>query len=392
MEGVTQHVDKTSEKCESIRYSRGKLQLLDQLLLPTEIKYVDINNAEEGWSAVRTMKVRGAPALAIAAVLSLAVEAVRALNDGSVGTKYKTPQDAVNFLKSKLDYLQTSRPTAVNLFEATNRLTQVVTQKAEQLGLNDQDSTKVTQVLELYVTEAELMLSVDIETNRFMSDHGAKFLIDLVGDRPLRMLTHCNTGSLATAGYGTALGVIRSLNEKGRLKEAYCTETRPYNQGARLTAFELVTDKIPGSTLVTDSMVAALMNRRGIDAVVVGADRVVANGDTANKVGTFQIAIVAKHHNVPFFVVAPTTTLDVETETGEEITIEERPGTEMTSLNGHQLAPEGIKVWNPAFDVTPHRLITGIVTEKGVIRPQEDGRFDVRAFLKEHGIEPVKRK
>jgi len=239
----------------------------------------------------------------------------------------------------------------------------------------------VREVVEVYLKEAEAMLAIDIQTNKQMGAHGANYLIGLVKERPLKMLTHCNTGSLATAGYGTALGVIRALTEQGKLERAFCTETRPYNQGARLTAFELVKDNIPGATLVTDSMVAALMKNKLVDAVVVGADRVVANGDTANKVGTYQIAIVAKFHGIPFFVVAPTTTLDCATPSGDKITIEERPRVELVTLNGMKLAPDGIGVWNPAFDVTPHELITGIVTERGVILPNDQGIFDVPHFL-----------
>lgn len=215
----------------------------------------------------------------------------------------------------------------------------------------------------------EFMLEKDISDNKAIGENGARAILgpgDGTGN--IRVLTHCNTGSLATAGYGTALGVIRSLYAAGRLEHVYCTETRPYNQGARLTAYELVHDKIP-CTLVVDSMVAALMRVKRIHAVVVGADRVVANGDTANKIGTYQIAVLAKYHNVPFYVAAPFTSIDMSIPTGDCIVIEERPHREMTHVGEHRIAAPGVSCWNPAFDVTPACLITAIITERGVFRP-----------------------
>lgn len=215
------------------------------------------------------------------------------------------------------------------------------------------------------------MLQKDIEDNEAIGKEGANDILSkIAGDGLVRILTHCNTGSLATAGYGTALGVVRTLHKLGRLEQVYCTETRPYNQGARLTAYELVHDKIP-STLIVDSMVAALMKQRNISAVVVGADRVAANGDTANKIGTYQIAVLAKHHGVPFYVAAPFTSIDVNIASGEHIVIEERPDREMTHVGDHRIAAKGITCWNPAFDVTPASLIEAIVTERGVFKPRE---------------------
>lgn len=215
------------------------------------------------------------------------------------------------------------------------------------------------------------MLEKDIGDNKSIGNFGAQEILSGVsGDSLVRILTHCNTGSLATAGYGTALGVIRRLHELKRLEHVYCTETRPYNQGARLTAYELVHDKIP-ATLIVDSMVAALMKHRNISAVVVGADRVASNGDTANKIGTYQIAVLAKYHGVPFYVAAPFTSIDMKVVSGDHIVIEERPDHEMTHVGEHRIAAKGISCWNPAFDVTPASLIAGIITEKGVFRPQE---------------------
>nr|CAG4644900.1 EOG090X08IP [Leptodora kindtii] len=262
---------------QAIRYDNGKLDILDQLQLPQQCIYIDITSVEDAWRAIRQMKVRGAPAIAIVGCLSLAVE------------------------------LHNNHPN----------------------------------------TKTELLEHVS-------SRH------------KLRVLTHCNTGSLATAGYGTALGVIRKLQEKGLLEHVYCTETRPYNQGSRLTAFELVYEKIP-ATLICDSMAAAAMQRFSIDVVIVGADRVAANGDTANKIGTYQLAVVAQCHSVPFYVAAPSSSIDMNLESGEQICIEERDETEITHSVGVRIAADGIRCWNPAFDVTPARLITGgIVTEKGV--------------------------
>ena len=218
-------------------------------------------------------------------------------------------------------------------------------------------------------------LEFDRQTNKRIGDHGREHIVQhafTVNHRTkVNVLTHCNTGSLATAGYGTALGVIRSLNEEGVLERAYCTETRPYNQGARLTAWELFTDQIP-STLICDNMVASLIASRNIDAVVVGADRVVANGDTANKIGTFQIAILCKHFGIPFYVASPISTLDLTISDGSKIPIEERPASEMRFVGNVQIAPAEMHCWNPSFDVTPAELITGgIITEEGVIQPDQ---------------------
>jgi S-methyl-5-thioribose-1-phosphate isomerase len=226
------------------------------------------------------------------------------------------------------------------------------------------------------------MLEKDLADNRAIGAFGAEIFKGAPA-RSLRLLTHCNTGSLATVGYGTALGVIRALQERQQLVHAYATETRPYNQGARLTAFELAFEKIP-STLITDSMVSFLMSREKIDAVVVGADRVVANGDTANKVGTYQLAIAAQYHGVPFYVAAPLTSIDTSLTDGSQIHIEERPAHELTHIFGQRIAAEGIGVWNPSFDVTPAKLISGIITEHGVVhRNKTTGRIDVASFVKE---------
>ncbi|XP_017807746.2 methylthioribose-1-phosphate isomerase isoform X2 [Papio anubis] len=316
---------------EAIRYSRGSLQILDQLLLPQQSRYEAVGSVRQAWEAIRAMKVRGAPAIALVGCLSLAVE----LQAGAGGPGLAA---LVAFVRDKLSFLVTARPTAVNMARAARDLADAAAREAEREGateeaVRERRETEVCEHWEEHTRQRELPLR-----------------------RPLG---------------GTVLGVIRSLHSLGRLEHAFCTETRPYNQGARLTAFELVYEQIP-ATLIADSMVAAAMAHRGVSAVVVGADRVVANGDTANKVGTYQLAIVAKHHGIPFYVAAPSSSCDLRLETGKEIIIEERPAQELTDVNGVRIAAPGIGVWNPAFDVTPHDLITGgIITELGVFAPEE---------------------
>jgi methylthioribose-1-phosphate isomerase len=266
---------------QAIKYSRGSLLVLDQLQLPYTTHFDPITTSTQGWHAIKSMRTRGAPAIAIVAALSLAVELTH-------GTISSAPEEVAAFIVEKLEYLVTSRPTAVNLADAAKKLEAVV-EKAKKVEGATGDSVR-----DAYVAAAERMLEDDVRDNRGIGDYGAKWIVEHAGGKngPVSVLTHCNTGSLATAGYGTALGVIRSLHEKGNLKHAFCTETRPYNQGSRLTAYELVHDHIP-ATLITDSMAAALMKLKGeserVAAVVVGADRVAANGDTANKIGTYAL-------------------------------------------------------------------------------------------------------
>jgi len=372
---------------KAIIYERGSLQVLDQLQLPHRERYDQVKNAEDAWHSIQTMRVRGAPAIAIVAALGLAVEVQ------NPETVLDTAHATEALISEKLDYLVTSRPTAVNLSGAATLLKNVV-HKAS----NHSEATGES-VRKAYVEAAEEMLINDVSDNEAIGKNGADWILHnsaRAKNGPVSIITHCNTGSLATAGYGTALGVIRSVHFAGSLKHAFCTETRPYNQGSRLTAFELVHDKIP-ATLVTDSMAAALMRLKGesenIAAIVVGADRVAANGDTANKIGTYALAVLAKHHGVKFLVAAPRTTIDLNTPSGEAIKIEERPGVEMTRIRGPRvvgsgididgepetvsIAANGIGIWNPAFDVTPAELIDGIVTEVGVVEKNKDGVFDL---------------
>jgi len=362
-----------SQKLEAIRYSQGQLTVLDQLKLPHETQFFQIETAREGAEAIISMQVRGAPAIAVTAALSLAVEIPTLAKDTASMSGF------VAAVEERLSILAASRPTAVNLFQAISQMKHIISHAKKTL----QDNSDAVNVLsKSLIAYAEGMLAKDLADNRAIGSFGAD-LFNSALPKSLRILTHCNTGSLATVGYGTALGVIRALHERGQLARAFATETRPYNQGARLTAFELVFEEIP-STLIADSMVSFLMAKEKIDGVVVGADRVVANGDTANKVGTYQIAIAARHHGVPFYVAAPLTSIDTALKTGQEIKIEERPAQELTHIFGQRIAAQGIGVWNPSFDVTPANLISGIITECGVILPgPSDGKFDVETFVQE---------
>ncbi|KAB2570068.1 Initiation factor 2B-related protein [Lasiodiplodia theobromae] len=372
---------------QAIKYERGSLQILDQLRLPHEEVYDEARSAQDAWHAIKEMRTRGAPAIAIVAALGLAVELEIIASKNELSS---VAEEVKAFIEEKLDYLVTSRPTAVNLADAARKLRKTVGAAAAA------QSASGTSVKDAYVQAAEKMLVDDVSDNESIGKHGAEWIVkntEAGKSGQVSVITHCNTGSLATAGYGTALGVIRSLRANGALKRAFCTETRPYNQGSRLTAFELVHDKIP-ATLVTDSMAAALLRLKGeperIAAIVVGADRVAANGDTANKIGTYSLAVNAKHHGVKFLVAAPRTTIDLHTKTGQEIVIEERPGKEMTLVKGPRfdgtaldlnvvetvsIAANGIDVWNPAFDVTPAELIDGVITEVGVLEKNSDGTF-----------------
>lgn len=359
---------------ESLQYTRGSLSILDQLLLPHESTYVPIHNVVDTWNVIRSMQVRGAPLIAITAALGLAVEVEVKKNE------FENIHDLKSYLIEKMHYLRISRPTAVNLFTAMDDLSALVTKVSEQSNIT------VLELAHTYIEAAEKIYHDDVKTNKLMGMHGANRILEIVNREKVRVLTICNTGSLATAGFGTALGVVRSLHALGRLEHIYACETRPYNQGARLTAYEIVQDELPG-TLIADSMASALMSTKGVDCVIVGADRVASNGDTANKVGTYQLAIAAKYHNIPFFSAVPTTSLDLKMSSGIEIEIEERPASELTTILGKRIAPEGINVWNPGFDVTPCSLIKGIITEIGVIEASKDsldGVIHIADYIKSY--------
>ncbi|CAG8654195.1 2340_t:CDS:2 [Paraglomus brasilianum] len=348
------------------------LKILNQLLLPHETTFTSINSIEDGHTAIKTMQVRGAPAIGIVAALTLAVDLVRKHKD----SYFRTPDDILSDVKKSLDFLRTARPTAVNLFRTVDDLSVLVEERTKK-----KDS--IDDIIEAVVRTGKQMLRDDQKVNTAIGSCGADYIYDSVNrhEKKMKILTHCNTGSLATGGYGTALGIIRSLYFKGHLMHAYFTETRPYNQGARLTAYELLSDDIP-STMICDSMAAALMSKTEIDAIVLGADRVARNGDTANKIGTCQLAIVAKYYGVKFIVAAPTSSIDLNTLSGKEIIIEERSGEEVVKVAGLRedngeygkvlTTPRNVNVWNPSFDVTPATLITAIVTEYGIITKNPD--------------------
>ncbi|KAI9249492.1 Methylthioribose-1-phosphate isomerase [Phascolomyces articulosus] len=368
---------------EAIQYTRGNLRILNQLALPHETIFEPVLNVQDGHAAIKTMKTRGAPAIAIVAALSLAVDAHARLEKN----EFKSVDEAKDFLLSSLEYLKTSRPTAVNLFDTAGKFATLINKLVQNGAQEPKD------LVMPIVEAAEQMLVDDVQDNKNIGKHGAEYIVNHVRDKSnISVLTHCNTGSLATAGWGTALGIVRDLHRNDQLKHAFCTETRPYNQGSRLTAYELVYESIP-STLICDSMASALLRLNpSVQAIIVGADRVAANGDTANKIGTYQLAITAKHHGILFIVAAPSTSIDLSMQSGKEIVIEERPANELVTTTGVLLdnnqsttvrtAAQGINVWNPSFDVTPCELISAIVTEKGVaVKQPGQTEFDLKAFL-----------
>ena len=333
---------------DTIRWDGDAVSLLDQRILPTREEYLSCRNAEEVAAAIKDMVVRGAPAIGVTAAMGIALGLKLASQSSSQDEKtLRASMDQV------CELMRVTRPTAVNLFWAIERM------KSRFEELIPEGSARLVEGLE---QEAIEILNEDIAINRRMGKHGA----DLVPDGA-RILTHCNAGALATAGYGTALGVVRAAVESGKKVEVYADETRPRLQGARLTTWELAKDGIP-VTLITDNMVGYLMAKKKIDLVVVGSDRIAANGDVANKIGTYSVAVLAREHGIPFYAVAPTSTFDLSIPSGEQIPIEQRNPEEITHIEGVQIAPDGIGVENPAFDVTPNRYVTAIVCENGVAR------------------------
>jgi methylthioribose-1-phosphate isomerase len=318
--------------------------MIDQRRLPHEETYLRCRDAHEVAEAIRNMAIRGAPAIGVAAAMGLAlgVRLVAAASEVAVRAAFDRAAEE----------LAGTRPTAVNLFWAIDRMRRCLESRLGRGGLEA-----------ALLSEALAIEREDLEACRRIGDLGAELL-----PARARILTHCNAGALATAGYGTALGVVRSAARQGRLEHVFADETRPFLQGARLTAWELTRDGIP-VTLITDGMGGHLMARGEVNAVVVGADRIAANGDVANKIGTFPLAVLAHAHSIPFIVAAPVSTIDLETRSGDGIPIEERPAAEVTHCGGARIAPEGVAVRNPAFDVTPARYVTAIVCERGVARP-----------------------
>src|SRR5215510_4957136 len=325
----------------------GVIVMIDQRKLPAQEIYVRCKTAAEVAKAIRTMVIRGAPAIGVAAAMGIAIGMRKSKATG-------TQKFAAEF-QNICEMMAATRPTAVNLFWAIDRMKRTFAAAA-------QAGDSVDQIKDRLDREAELIHDEDVASCRAMGAFGAE-----VVPADARVLTHCNAGALATAGYGTALGVIRGAVEKGKRVAVFADETRPFLQGARLTAWELVRDGID-TTVITDNMSGALMRQGKVDLVVVGADRIAANGDTANKIGTYTVAVLAREHRVPFYVAAPLSTIDLETPDGDHIPIEERAAKEVTHVAGSQLAPDGAQIWNPAFDVTPHHLIAGIITERGIFR------------------------
>lgn len=326
---------------KTIEWKNNKVVMVDQLLLPGEEVYREYTTAEEVAVAIETMVIRGAPAIGVAAAMGIALGMLPVASDPET-----------NFRKI-CDRMSKTRPTAVNLFWAIERM------KKRFAELRD---LPLDQIKAALVLEAQKVMIEDIEANKHMGNYGNE-----VVPQNARILTHCNAGALATAGYGTALGVIRSAVEHGKNVHVFADETRPYLQGARLTAWELHKDNIP-VTLITDSMAGWFMRKKNVDLVIVGADRIAANGDVANKIGTYSVAVLAKANGVPFYVAAPLSTIDLSLSGGELIPIEERSAREVVEINGKRMAPEGIEVRHPAFDVTPNDLVTAIITERGIAR------------------------
>lgn len=331
---------------ETLRWRNGRLEMIDQRLLPDDVRFVAFDRAAEVADGIRDMIVRGAPAIGCAAAYGVALEALHL--QGCQSREFDAGMDTA------IQVLAASRPTAVNLFWALERMKVVLSASAVE-GVNSQ--TRASRLLD----EAHSILAADIAANKAMGSHGARLL-----DDGARVLTHCNAGALATGGHGTALGVIRSAIASGKQISVIANETRPFLQGARLTAWELEQDGIP-VTLIADNAAGHLMSRGEIDAVIVGADRVAANGDVANKIGTYTVAVLAQRHGIPFYVAAPVSTIDPSIANGTMIPIEERDADEVRGYRDQRWASAGVNVRNPVFDVTPAELVTAIITERGIV-------------------------
>lgn len=331
-------------KIETLRWCNNRLEMIDQRILPAAFEYLSYYSAASVAEGIRSMVVRGAPAIGVAAAYGVALEALRL-------QEMAAPDFTAN-IETGFAVLAASRPTAVNLFWALQRMRKVWERDSEHTP---------QQIAQRLLAEAHEILAEDIRINKAMGAHGAALLKD-----GARVLTHCNAGALATAGWGTALGVLRSAVESGKKISVIADETRPFLQGARLTAWEMVQENIP-VTLITDNMAGYMMAQGEVDAVVVGTDRVAANGDLANKIGTYMVAVLAKRHNIPFYVACPLSTIDLNMATGKDIPIEERCVDEVKGFRDYHWAMGGVNIRNPSFDVTPVELVTGLITELGVV-------------------------
>jgi len=324
----------------------GFVRLIDQTLLPTELRYLDCHDVQTLWEAIKLLRVRGAPAIGVAGAMGVML--------GVRGSAARSFDELRADLKTAANYLRSSRPTAVNLFWAIDRMERTA---------DEHRTLSVPQLVERLLAEAQAIVDEDRQMCRAIGRFGA----ELIGDGD-GVLTHCNAGGLATSDYGTALACMFSAHEQGKSFHVFVDETRPLLQGARLTAWELIEHGID-ATLICDNMAASVMKQGRVKLVITGADRIAANGDTANKIGTYGVAVLARAHNIPFYVAAPSSTFDLSIPNGDTIPIEERDPREVTHGFGRQTAPAGVNVFNPAFDVTPAELVHAIVTEKGVIRP-----------------------
>jgi methylthioribose-1-phosphate isomerase len=329
----------------TLEWTQSGVVFIDQTKLPTEEVYVTCSTDEQVADAIRNMIVRGAPAIGVAAAMGIAL--------GIKNSQAKNVADLKKELVRICENMGQTRPTAVNLFWAIRRMTE----KFESLS-----ARTIPQIQQTLIEEAQRMHAEDIAANQAMGRHGATLMPATGG-----VLTHCNAGALATAGYGTALGVIRAAVEAGKKIHVYADETRPFLQGSRLTAWELMKDGIP-TTVISDNMAGVMMQQGRIGAIVVGADRIAANGDVANKVGTYTVAVLAKENSIPFYVAAPLSTVDLQASDGSKIPIEQRNKREVSHIAGKQMVPDGVQIENPAFDVTPSKYVTAIITERGIAR------------------------
>lgn len=352
---------------QTLEWTDSGVRFIDQTKLPTEEVYVLAKTYQEVADVIRNMIVRGAPAIGVAAAMGVAI--------GVQNSRAENVGDLKRDLDQICDVIGKTRPTAVNLFWAIRRMQE----KFETLRVRP-----IPQIKQAMIEEARRMHAEDIAINQAMGRHGAALMPASGG-----VLTHCNAGALATAGYGTALGVIRAAVEAGKKIHVYADETRPFLQGSRLTAWELVKDGIP-TTVISDNMSGAMMRQGKVGAVIVGADRIAANGDVANKIGTYTVAVLAKEHGIPFYVAAPISTVDLETPEGSKIPIEQRNAAEVTTIAGKRMTPEGVQIENPAFDVTPAKYVTAIVTERGIAKaPYEKA---LAALVQEGAEEAVRKK
>ena len=334
-------------KIKTIQWVENYSKMVDQTVLPYEFKYVNITDGQQMYDAIKTMIVRGAPAIGVAGAHGVTLYAQELAKENL------SREEFIKQLLQKADYMASSRPTAVNLMWAVEK----------QKNIIKNSTSDIKGIVEELKQNGIKLEDEDIAINKKIGDYGAE-----VVPKGATILTHCNAGGLATVGYGTALGVVRSAFAKDNTIQVFADETRPRQQGARITTLELTMDGIP-TTLITDGMCSYFMKKGMIDMVCVGADRIAANGDTANKIGTYTLAIAAKYHNVPFYIAAPLSTIDPSIKSGDEIPIEERAREEVTHINGKIICAPEVNIINPGFDVTPHELITGIITEAGILRP-----------------------